>query len=88
MGKITLTVPEGDGCGGCKFCTDGVCRIFQTPAVKKSRQCIEAGGYVPVKHGRWIAYSNSDECSVCGYETKENEIGGRKCPKCGALMIW
>ena len=38
------------------------------------------------KKGKWIHFSRSDECSVCGYDTGKYEAPTWFCPKCGADM--
>ena len=38
------------------------------------------------KKGKWIHFSRSDECSVCGYDTGKYEAPSRFCPGCGADM--
>jgi len=38
------------------------------------------------KKGKWIHFSRSDECSVCGYDTGKYEAPTWFCPHCGAEM--
>lgn len=46
----------------------------------------ERGYLVERKKGKWIHFSRSDECSVCGYDTGKYEAPTWFCPKCGADM--
>ena len=46
----------------------------------------EQGYLVERKKGKWIHFSRSDECSVCGYDTGKYEAPTWFCPKCGADM--
>ena len=45
-----------------------------------------AADVVERKKGKWIHFSRSDECSVCGYDTGKYEAPTWFCPKCGADM--
>lgn len=49
-------------------------------------QKIPAADVVERKKGKWIHFSRSDECSVCGYDTGKYEAPTWFCPKCGADM--
>lgn len=40
----------------------------------------------PVRHGYWIRWAMSDECSECGYDTGKYSEGTKFCPDCGAKM--
>ena len=38
------------------------------------------------KEGHWIHFAQSDECSVCGYDTGKYGNPTDYCPECGALL--
>lgn len=40
----------------------------------------------PERHGYWIHWSSSDECSLCSYNTGKYSEGTKFCPNCGAIM--
>lgn len=46
----------------------------------------QAADRLEKKKGKWIHFSRSDECSVCGYNTGKYEAPTWFCPKCGADM--
>ena len=39
------------------------------------------------KTGKWLHFAQSDECSVCGYNTGKYESPSRYCPNCGCRMM-
>ena len=41
---------------------------------------------VPVVHAHWKHYSQSDDCSNCGWSTGKYESPTPYCPGCGAKM--
>ena len=47
---------------------------------------LPAADVVERKKGKWIHFSKSDKCSVCGYDTGKYEAPTWFCPKCGADM--
>lgn len=47
---------------------------------------LPAADVVERRKGKWIHFSRSDECSVCGYDTGKYEAPSRFCPNCGADM--
>lgn len=49
-------------------------------------QNFPAADVVERRKGKWIHFSRSDECSVCGYDTGKYEAPSRFCPNCGADM--
>ena len=54
--------------------------------VQQIMNSIPAADVVERKKGKWIHFSRSDECSVCGYDTGKYEAPTWFCPKCGADM--
>ena len=38
------------------------------------------------KTGKWLHFAQSDECSVCGYNTGKYESPSKYCPNCGAKL--
>lgn len=54
--------------------------------VQRIMNSIPNADVVERKRGKWIHFSRSDECSVCGYDTGKYEAPTWFCPKCGADM--
>lgn len=55
-------------------------------ALQEEIKLIPAADVVERKKGKWIHFSRSDECSVCGYDTGKYEAPTWFCPNCGADM--
>ena len=54
--------------------------------VAEHLESLHAADVRPVARGKWIHFSRSDECSVCGYDTGKYEAPTWFCPNCGADM--
>lgn len=61
-------------------------RIGEQPICLYAAKRIEELEEYERKKGKWIHFSRSDECSVCGYDTGKYEAPTWFCPKCGADM--
>ena len=76
-----LAAPNGYSAEDCYKAINDTCDRH----IKEIRN-LPAADVVERKKGKWIHFSRSDECSVCGYDTGKYEAPTWFCPKCGADM--
>ena len=50
-------------------------------------QLANAQSVQPSRKGHWVHFSQSDDCSECGYSTGKYESPSNFCPNCGCRMV-